>query len=637
LKKGFKLNNAILQKISIVQGLLKMKSFFLFVFLFSGLLYADTPLEEFIQEQTAKPSIVSVDRNDTETTNDALEKRYSEYGVFLDALMKNRQKSIEGFYDYSKDIFYLRRKIESNEERGNSYAVLRDRIKIENLHVRESLQEMLSGLIAVSYNSSIHLFQEQLEVILVKNMDEVQKIDLAFAKDINEFDQFHTIIKQAQENLKSLRVIIKLNNDLRKYIRVYRDGIYKAAAYENSVLLRFSKKVSEISFFKNLDPVLEKINLNSSRLMLILLVLIITIATSRSVYHTLNYVLRKLNYLRVETQLIIQRLRNVIRAIIVLYGISMIIEIYVGIGASADEIGKLFKTAYVILVTYLFYTIAKAIAIVKIQSLAENTETGKVQTYRKEVINLGIKFAAFFIFLIGVLLILNVYDVDLAPVLSALGIGSLAIAFAAKDTLSNFFGSVSILLDEPFSQGDLIEIDGQKGHVIEVGIRSTTLRSGDNSMMTIPNLNVANATIINWSKRQIGRPVRMSIGVTYESNFDDIKKAIEDIRHMLQQHPEIATDETGFVGKNRRMKLLSEADEIGVKRDLQVHLHEFSASSIDIFILCYSISTAWDTWLQTKADVMYKIADILKENNLSFAYPALSVHLSKDDEPESLG
>jgi MscS family membrane protein len=228
------------------------------------------------------------------------------------------------------------------------------------------------------------------------------------------------------------------------------------------------------------------------------------------------------------------------------------------------------------------------------------------------------------------LIILYFAGVNLTAVLSGLGIGGLAVAFAAKDTISNFFGTLSILFSDVFSQGDWIEIDGREGTVVEIGLRVTTIRTFDNALIAIPNGTFASNDIKNWNKRKLGRRIKMKLGVKYDSKPEDIKNAIIQIRQMLQNHPEIATKDTVYEHILRRRgrvaKLVSKDDLEGVKRTLLVYLDEFSDSSINILVYCFSKSVMWEDWLRTKQDVMEKIMDILQENNLEFAFPSLSIY-----------
>ncbi|MDA3908375.1 MAG: mechanosensitive ion channel family protein, partial [Sulfurimonas sp.] len=215
------------------------------------------------------------------------------------------------------------------------------------------------------------------------------------------------------------------------------------------------------------------------------------------------------------------------------------------------------------------------------------------------------------------------------------GIGGFAVALAAKDSLANFFGTLSILISDVFSQGDWIVIDGEEGTVVEIGLRVTTLRTFDNAIIAIPNSILANKGVKNWNKRSLGRRIKMNIGVKYDSKPSDIKNAIKEIRHMLENNPRIATLNTEYdYSYSKRSKLVSKDDELGVKRTLLVYLDEFSGSSINILIYCFSKSVVWSEWLGTKEDIMYKIMEILEKNSLEFAFPSMSIY--KENEPSQV-
>ena len=230
--------------------------------------------------------------------------------------------------------------------------------------------------------------------------------------------------------------------------------------------------------------------------------------------------------------------------------------------------------------------------------------------------------------------------VNLTTVLSGLGIGGFAVAFAAKDTISNFFGTLSILFSDVFSQGDWIEIDGYQGVVVEIGLRVTTIRTFDNALIAIPNGTFASKNIKNWDKRILGRRIKMYIGVKYNSKSEDIKNAVKQIHQMLDQHPGIATKATKYeyYKKNKSLvaKLVSRDDLRGVKNNLLVYLDSFGDSSINILIYCFTKSVQWNEWLDTKQDVMHQIMEILEKNNLEFAFPSLSVYNENNVEKHDL-
>jgi len=246
---------------------------------------------------------------------------------------------------------------------------------------------------------------------------------------------------------------------------------------------------------------------------------------------------------------------------------------------------------------------------------------------KNDLINVGLKILNFVIILIGLLIMLYYAGVDLTAVLSGLGIGGFAVAFAAKDTISNFFGTISILVSDVFSQGDWIEINHHEGVIVEIGLRVTTIRTFDNALIAIPNGTFAGADVKNWSKRTLGRRIKMNVGVKYDSKPNDLQNALHEIKEMLAHHPGIATKDTVHEHRNEKMaKLVSKDDLEGVKKTLLVNLDEFAGSSINIMIYCFSKSVVWDEWLNTKEDVMFKIMDILEKNSLEFAFPSLSIY-----------
>jgi MscS family membrane protein len=224
--------------------------------------------------------------------------------------------------------------------------------------------------------------------------------------------------------------------------------------------------------------------------------------------------------------------------------------------------------------------------------------------------------------------------INISGVIASLGIGGLAVALAAKDTLSNFFGLIKIIFDESFSQGDWISTTDVEGTVIEIGFISTKIRTFDNSMITVPNEKLANTSIKNWSRRAVGRRIKLYIGVTYNSNAKDIQNAINDIHQMLLEHNSISTpqkiDKKNITKRYvQSSKFVSLDNKLGIKSTLMVYLDRFSDSSIDILVYSFSKTTDWEEWMRVKQDVLYKIWSILEKNNLEFAFPSQSIYLEK--------
>lgn len=255
-------------------------------------------------------------------------------------------------------------------------------------------------------------------------------------------------------------------------------------------------------------------------------------------------------------------------------------------------------------------------------------------SFRREVINLLLKVTYFFIVMIAILVLLKNFGFNVSALIASLGIGGLAVAFAVKDVLANFFASVVLLFDNSFNQGDWIVCGDIEGTVVEIGLRRTTIRTFDNAMLFVPNSLLANGSVRNWNRRKQGRRIRMQIGVTYSSTPEQIRACVRDIQLMLLSHPQIAKadDERHPLSHyelDLKSNIISIDDLLGYKSNLFVVLDEFAGSSINILVYCFSKTTNWGEWLDVRQDVMLKIMEILDKHNLSFAFPSQSLYIEK--------
>jgi len=331
----------------------------------------------------------------------------------------------------------------------------------------------------------------------------------------------------------------------------------------------------------------------------------------------------KISSLKKYSKEILQSIRKTLELIIIFINIELTVYIYNDF-LSIEKVGMIFNIVYAFLITVTVYKTANTIADIKLKAIGV-----KEKKIKNEVINVSIKMLNIFIWIVGTLVILYIAGVELTAVISGLGIGGLAVALASKDSLANFFGTLSILFSDVFSQGDWIEVDGREGTVVEIGLRVTKLRTFDNAIIAIPNATVANKDVKNWNKRSLGRRIKMSLGIKYDSKPSDIQNTITEIRNMLDEHPGIATKNTDYTYSKENKKaraVYSYDDEEGVKKTLLVYLDKFSDSSINILIYCFSKSTQWEEWLVVKQDVMFKLMDILDKNNVEFAFPSMSIY-----------
>ncbi len=194
---------------------------------------------------------------------------------------------------------------------------------------------------------------------------------------------------------------------------------------------------------------------------------------------------------------------------------------------------------------------------------------------------------------------------SVSSLVAGLGIGGLAVALALQDTLGNFFGSVFIFLDRPFALGDWIKIGDTEGIVEGIGYRSTRIRTWPKSVVSMPNRQVADAQVENWSRMPVRR-VFQTVGVTYETTADQMEDAVAAIRGVL------------------------EADE-GVDQEFMVvRFGDFGDSSLDITVYYFTKAVAYADYMETKERVNLAIMRALEERGLSIAFPTRTVYFEGD-------
>lgn len=152
---------------------------------------------------------------------------------------------------------------------------------------------------------------------------------------------------------------------------------------------------------------------------------------------------------------------------------------------------------------------------------------------------LATKMLKTLVIIIGSLVILQNFGVNVSAILAGLGLGGVALAFAAQDTVANFFGTVTILLDSPFRVGDHVKIQDVEGVIQEVGFRSTRIRSLTNSLVTLPNSTVAKEKVDNITERRGVCRFRHVLGFTYNASPEQIDQFSEQLRYHLKQDPRV--------------------------------------------------------------------------------------------------
>ena len=204
----------------------------------------------------------------------------------------------------------------------------------------------------------------------------------------------------------------------------------------------------------------------------------------------------------------------------------------------------------------------------------------------------------------GLLVTLQTLGYSISGVLAFGGIGGIAVGFAAKDLLANFFGGLMIYLDRPFNVGDWVRSPDREieGTIENIGWRLTRIRTFDKRALYVPNSIFANIAVENPS-RMTHRRIKETIGIRY----DDVSKMeviIDDVKKMLQEHEDIDTNQT-----------------------LIVNFNEFAPSSLDFFIYTFTKTTNWIRFHEVKQDVLLKVIRIVESHGAECAFPTSTVHI----------
>lgn len=208
-----------------------------------------------------------------------------------------------------------------------------------------------------------------------------------------------------------------------------------------------------------------------------------------------------------------------------------------------------------------------------------------------------------FAVIFSVLVIAQSQGLPVQSFLAGLGIGGLAFALAAQDTIANLFGSFVVVMDQPFKVGDVVKIGANEGKVEDIGLRSTKIRTGARTLIVIPNKSVASEAITNFT-RMPQRRVDQMLGLTYDSTPEQLEAVIADIRALLR-------------------------DDADVHKDtIVVNFANYGASSLDVQLVWFATDPDWAKHMVVRERINLKIMRAVAARGLSFAYPTQTVQLA---------
>ncbi|MDP1725874.1 MAG: mechanosensitive ion channel family protein [Bacteroidota bacterium] len=256
-----------------------------------------------------------------------------------------------------------------------------------------------------------------------------------------------------------------------------------------------------------------------------------------------------------------------------------------------------FVIALIVVITRLFLKSVEFVEYVH-HNLEESRISKDLATFLKELSKVLIYTLCCFTILA------KAFEVNILTIVASLGIGGLAIALAAQDTLANLIGSFIIYLDKPFKVGDIVDLGEVKGVVEKIGFRTTRIRTLEKSLLFVPNKKIIDSNLNNITQSS-QRRVKFTVGLTYQSQAQDILLIIDDIKAAIrQQGPDIA-------------------------EDITVKFIDFDTSSLNILIIYFVNSNVYEDMIEVKQEINVKILEIVRRHGCEFAYPSQTIYIAK--------
>lgn len=243
-----------------------------------------------------------------------------------------------------------------------------------------------------------------------------------------------------------------------------------------------------------------------------------------------------------------------------------------------------------------------------LNSFLRKAAAGTESTLDDQLVPLVTRTIKIFVLTLGTLAAIQNLGVNVLSLLAGLGLGGLAFALAARDTVANFFGSLMIFFDRPFQIGDWIKVGTTEGSVEEIGFRSTRIRTFYDSLVSVPNSEIATATIDNMGRRQYRR-VKTTLSLVYSTSPEKIAEFVDGIKAILRAHPAV------------------------YKEKYHVVFHDYGASGLDILVYFFLSTPDWGAELLERQTVLLKVMQLAKQQSVEFAFPTRTLHIESWPEP----
>ena len=231
------------------------------------------------------------------------------------------------------------------------------------------------------------------------------------------------------------------------------------------------------------------------------------------------------------------------------------------------------------------------------------------ELFSKALVLWLIRSLKYLIIFLGAVAVLETWGIKIGPVIAGLGLFGVAVALGAQDLFKNLISGIMIILEKRFEINDVIEVPGHAtGTVEQIGFRSTLIRQFDSTPISIPNYVFSDTSIVNFSDRKY-RQIKWTIGLTYETSIEQLKKICLEINDYINNNNNFIVNES---------------------YKLFVRVEKFNDSSIDVLIYTFTNTNDWDKYLMIKEELAYTIKKIVENNQSSFAFPSQSIYMEKN-------
>ena len=343
----------------------------------------------------------------------------------------------------------------------------------------------------------------------------------------------------------------------------------------------------------------------------ILIVLVTTFIVSRVRHFTLLRVDKRL----AQTNLIwsrstVEAIRKPAAVLIWVAGVSFAIEIARIEFQTAifEAVPALRSAAAIAAITWFGF---KFVEIYERSYVVKQTESDS--TFDRTTVFITSKILRVVVIILGILVAMQTLGLSIAGILAFGGVGGIAIGFAARELIANYFGGLMLFMDRPFKVGETITSSDRdiEGTVQEIGWRQTIIVKFDTRTLYVPNSVFATIVVRNMT-RQKNRRIFEYVGIRYD-DADQLVAIVSDTKDMLSNHPEIDQESS-----------------------IMVNFDRFAASSLDIMIYCFTKTIVWAEYHEIKQDVLVKTMEIIESHGAEIAFPTSTVYLMNEPAVEKI-